>query len=147
METTNPNHDFSLEVQTCRQMFKNDTVAYLKKVDKLYREEYSEIRARYTAVAKDESLCRCARQKILSEIVVEHDLISRLINVIGELIFDRKRVTGRCIQYMYGRKADVNDNYRTLVLHKVISNIRKNNPGMTEDEALTRYRDTYGQTT
>jgi|688.fasta_scaffold133150_1 hypothetical protein len=138
-------HEFLPEVQTCRQMFRNDSTSYLKKIDKLYRDDLREVRSRYNAIFKDNSVNCCDKQELLHSVGKELELTAKLQTVIQELLFDRMKLSGKCVKSFNGLSACVNDNYKTLVLQKAISIIKKKNPCMSEEEAVQRFKDIFAQ--
>ena len=139
-------HEFDAEAEVCFQQFKSDTVAYLMCIGQLYNEELGRLRLEYTEVYQDELLEYNERWRKLYDIRKERDLNKRLRRVIKNLIYLKTPLCARNCTYKEDRRYLSSQNLRTLKFHYGIGKLRKENPGMTEEEAIQKMKDERGYT-
>jgi hypothetical protein len=137
-------HEFDAEAEVCFQQFKSDSVPYLMRIGQLYNEELERLQLEYTKVYQDESLEYNERWRKLYDIRKERDLNKRLRRLIKTLIYLKTPLCAKNCTYKEDRRHLSSLNLRTQKFHYGIAKLRRENPGMTEEEAIQRMKDERG---
>jgi hypothetical protein len=139
-------HEFDAEAEACFQQFKSDSIPYLMRIGQLYNEELERLQIEYTKVYQDELLEYNERWRKLYDIRKDRDLNKRLRRGIKTLIYLKTPLCAKNCTYKEDRQHLSSQNLRTQKFHYGIAKLRRENPGMTEEEAIQRMKDERGYT-
>jgi len=123
------------------QQFKADSIPYLMRIGQLYCEEIERLQAEYTKVYQDDTLDYNERWRKLYDIRKEKDLIKRLKQVIKTLIYLHTQLCAKNCMYKEDQRHLFSQNLQTQKFHHGIAKLRRENPGMTEEEAIQKMKD------